>query len=240
MSTTKLYIVRHGETANNVEYRFIGCTDMPLNARGMAQARSLNQPFLKIGLDRIYSSPYQRTMMTAKEVQAGRSIDIIRDYGLCEINCGEWEGLNRPEIESKWPGMINLWQFEPDKLHMPGGETLKQVQDRAVRSFMNIIANERGNSIAIVSHMLTIQLIMARLFDISRNDVWRMTNLENTSITTMEVFDDNSFEIVKWGEDSHLPMDLRNTSVKIAGFTENEKPVFDVSSVKGRHMLPKL
>lgn len=239
MSTKKIYIVRHGETNNNVEYRFLGSTDMPLNERGIAQAKSLNQPFSKVHLDRIYSSPYLRTMMTAREVQNGRNIEIVRDYGLCEINCGEWEGLNRAEIEEKWPGMINLWQFEPDKLHMPEGETLKQVQDRAVRSFLNIVFSERGKSVAIVSHMLTIQLIIASLFNISRNDVWRMTNLENTSITTMEVFDDNSFEITKWGENDHLPLSLRNPSVKIAGFTENENAKFDVSSVQGRHYLPK-
>ena len=66
MSTTKIYIVRHGETNNNVEYRFLGSTTCLSTNGGIAQAKSLNQPFSKVHLDRIYSSPYLRTMMNCK------------------------------------------------------------------------------------------------------------------------------------------------------------------------------
>ena len=63
---TTVYIVRHGETDLNRLYRFIGSTDHPLNERGIAQVETLREPMSKFHLDRIYSSPLKRTMMTAE------------------------------------------------------------------------------------------------------------------------------------------------------------------------------
>ena len=74
---TTLYIVRHGETDLNRLYRFIGSTDHPLNERGIAQVETLREPMSKFHLDRIYSSPLKRTMMTAERIQNGRDIEIV-------------------------------------------------------------------------------------------------------------------------------------------------------------------
>lgn len=237
MIKTTLYIVRHGETNNNNLHRFIGSTDHPLNERGQAQAATLNAPMSRLHIDRIYSSPYLRTMMTAEQIRAGREIEIIPERGLCEIHCGQWEGLNRAEIEERWPGMIDLWQFKPDLLRMPDGETFEQVRTRAVDALCRIVQENRGKSVAIASHMLTIQLIMTRLLNIPIRDVWEMVRLENTSITTMEVWENGDFEVTHWADEDHLPAELKNSYVKIAGFvTKNFKAKYDLSSVMGlRH-----
>lgn len=233
---TEIYIVRHGETDNNVKHRFIGSTDKPLNERGMRQAACLKAPMAKVALDRIYASPYKRTMMTAEQVRGDRPLEIITDRGLCEIHCGGWEDLNRAEIEELWPGMIDLWQNEPDKLQMPGGETFLQVQERAVAAFSRIVRENKGKRIAIVTHMLTIQLILAKLFDIPIKDVWNMNRLENTSVSKMNVWDNGDFEIVEWGKEEHLLPELKNTDVRIAGFVQQGfRPTYDVESLKGKH-----
>lgn len=232
---TEVFIVRHGETDNNVKHRFIGSTDMPLNERGLRQAATLREPMSRIALDRIYASPYIRTMQTAREVRGDRDIEIIGERGLCEIHCGEWEGLDRAEIERRWPGQIELWQHEPDRLRMAGGETLQQVQDRAVDAFARIVTKEMGGRVAVVSHMLTIQLVVARLFGVPNRDVWRMNRLENASITQMSVWDNGDFQIVKWGDDSHLPAELRNEYVRIAGFVQKDfRPAYSVDDLKGK------
>ncbi len=238
---TRVYIVRHGETENNVLHRFQGCTDVPLNERGLNQAKCLRKPMLKINLDRIYASPYLRTMQTAEQVQCDRAIEIVKVPGLCEINCGQWEGLNGQEIEERWPGQLKLWQYEPDKLAMQDGETFKQVQDRAIAAFIDIVKREKGGTVAIVSHMLTIQLIMGKLLNIPISEVWNMNRLENTSVTTMDVWENGDFEIIKWGDDSHLIPELKNEYVRIAGFKQKTYDVaYDVSVVEGRHHYPQL
>lgn len=215
---TVVYIVRHGETDNNVAHRFMGFTDNPLNSRGHEQAACLTEPMSKVPLTAIYSSPFLRTLQTAKGIQGNRALPIRRNAGLCEINCGQWEGLNQEEIEAKWPGMIRYWKEEPSKLHIPEGETFEQVQQRGIETFKEIISANRGGHIAVVSHMLTIQLIICKLFGIPIDDVWRLYRLENTSVTKMRIKDNGEFFIEKWGEDSHLPDKLKNDYVRIAGF----------------------
>lgn len=236
---TTLYIVRHGETDNNYTHRFIGSTDHPLNERGMAQAACLRAPFAKLHLDAIYSSPRRRAYMTAEQILGDRDMPIICDDGLAEIHCGQWEGLNRAEIEARWPGMIDLWQFRPDELHMPDGETFEQVQQRAVEAIVNIVRHERGKCVAVACHMLTIQLIMAKLLNIPIREVWNMVRIENTSISTVKVYDNGDFDIVRWGDDSHLLPELKTGYVRIAGFVQkNYNADYDVIKVEGKHNFP--
>lgn len=238
---TTLYIVRHGETDNNYTHRFIGSTDHPLNERGMAQAACLREPFSRIHLDAIYSSPRRRAYMTAEQVRGDRDMPIICDEGLAEIHCGQWEGLNRDEIEQRWPGMIDLWQFRPDELRMPDGETFEQVQDRAVDAIARIVQKERGHDVAVACHMLTIQLIMAKLLNIPIREVWNMIRIENTAVSTVKVYDNGDFDIVRWGDDTHLPPELKTGYVRIAGFVQkNYNANYDVIKVEGRHNFPRL
>ena len=232
---TKVYIIRHGETDNNVLHRFQGSTDVPLSERGLCQARCLKAPMSRLHLDAIYSSPYRRSMQTMEQVRGDRNMKIITDKGLCEIYCGKWEGLNREEIQKKWPGMIDLWQYEPEKLHMPDGETFAEVQDRATKALIRIVNRERGHCIAVGSHMLTIQLIMAKLLGIPIHEVWNMWRLENTSVTTLDIDENGDFEILKWGDDSHLPDALKNPYVRIAGFVQkNFKAAYDMGEAEGK------
>ncbi len=235
-SCTHVYLVRHGETDNNVRHRFIGKTDMPLNERGQNQARCLREPMSRVRIEKIYSSPYLRAWMTAEQIKGDREMEITPEKALSEIDCGLWEGLNRTEVQARWPGMIDIWQYEPEKLQFPDGETFQQVQDRAVEAFICIVRENPGRSIVITTHMLTIQLIIAKLLAIPIHDVWNMWRLENTSITSLDIWDDGKFEILKWGEDSHLPPELRNNYVKIAGFVQPSfSAKYELSSLVGVH-----
>lgn len=230
---TTLYIIRHGETDSNYTHRFSGSTENPLNERGMAQAACLRAPFAEKQLDAVYSSPRLRAVKTAEAARGDRNIPVIIDEGLAEIHCGEWEGLNRDEIESRWPGMIELWQFCPEELHMPGGETFAEVQERTVNSVVNIVRRERGKCVAIACHMLAIQLIMAKLMSVPINKVWKMPTIGNTSVSTLRVYDNGDFEVVGWGDSSHLTDELREGCAKVAGFTSDGDG--EIVRVEGRH-----
>lgn len=232
---TRIYFVRHGETDYNVQHRFQGSTDNSMNERGLEQAACLWNPMSKIYLDKIYVSPYKRTTQTAEQVLAGRDIPVIQEPRFCEIHCGQWEGLDRKQIELHWPGMIEKWEHRPDELQMPEGESFKQVQDRSVEAFKEILEKDAGKCIAIVTHMLTIQLIMSKLLEIPIREVWKMVRLENTSITTIDFSLEDEFEVVKWGEDSHLHEYLKNPFVRIAGFVQKDKAKYDTSFVEGKH-----
>ena len=241
MLKTRVYLVRHGETDNNVKHRFIGKTDMPLNDRGQNQAKCLGRAMAGIPVETIYSSPLLRTMMTAEQIQGSRDIAIIPEKALAEIDCGMWEGLDRAEIQERWPGMIDLWQYEPERLQFPEGETFQQVQERAVEAFVRIVHENLGRTIVISTHMLPLQLIIAKLLNISIHDVWNMRRVENTSVTSLDIWQDGTFKILAWGDDSHLPAELRNEYVRVAGFVQpNFSAQYELSSFEGNHYSPLL
>ena len=69
---------------------------------------------------------------------------------------------------------------------------------------------------------------MAKLLCVPIRDVWQMVRLENTSITTMEIQDNGDFEVVRWADDSHLPDQLKNANVKVAGIHNTS---FDATAI---------
>lgn len=238
---TTIYMVRHGETGGNRRGTFVGSTDMPLSDRGVLQARALGAAMADVKIDRIWSSPYIRAKMTAEGLRGERDIPILTDTGLREICCGSWEGLGPEQIEARWPGQLTLWGNRPDELQIEGGDSFLEVRDRAFDAFCRIVRAERGADIAIVSHMLASQLIMTKLLDVPIRDVWQMVRLENTAVTTLRVYDDGHFFVDGWADVSHLPDELRNPSVKVAGIPgETFVPKYTLADAAGEHYMPEL
>ena len=98
-----LYVTRHGETDYNVQKRYTGSTDIPLNAKGIYQAEELANKLSDIKFDIIVSSPLLRAKQTAEIIQKSYDvpIDIINEFS--EINVGVYEGLTREEAQMKYP-----------------------------------------------------------------------------------------------------------------------------------------
>ena len=80
---TTLYIIRHGESIGNVNGNFNGNNDLPLNERGILQAKALNSLISKVDYDVVISSPLKRAYKTAKLAINDENKDIeIRYHNL--------------------------------------------------------------------------------------------------------------------------------------------------------------
>ena len=90
---TTLLLVRHGETDWNAERRIQGHADVPLNVRGLAQARELADRLSGEALDAIYASDLSRARVTAEIVGARHGVPVVVDPDLREIDVGAVEGL---------------------------------------------------------------------------------------------------------------------------------------------------
>jgi broad specificity phosphatase PhoE len=105
---TTLLLVRHGETDWNAERRWQGHADVPLNARGRAQAEALAEQLTGERIDAIYSSDLSRARDTAAAVGARLDVPVVSDPDLREIDVGAVEGLTWDESEALraegWPG----------------------------------------------------------------------------------------------------------------------------------------
>jgi broad specificity phosphatase PhoE len=156
---TWLILIRHGETDWNVEGRYQGQADPPLNERGLEQAVALAQALRDVGLDILYSSPLRRARDTAEVVANRLAIPLRIEPRLMEINQGEWEGQRRDRIEQLCPELLRRWDEDPWAVSPPGGESLVQVQQRVYAALDDVLAANEGRRVGLITHRLPIALI---------------------------------------------------------------------------------
>lgn len=148
-----LYIFRHGETDWNLEKRFQGRTDIPLNATGKNQAIELREKLRILPLVKVYSSDLSRALETAKIAFKG-SISIHEE--LQEANLGEIERLKLSEIEVKYgQDFMDRW-FSDDPSTMdfqfPKGESKREHQFRLQAFLEGLFSIHKNDSVGISTH----------------------------------------------------------------------------------------
>jgi len=177
--TTRLILIRHGETEWNVEGRYQGQADPPLNQRGLAQAHQLAQKLRGVGLDVLYSSPLRRALQTAQILAEALDVPLHTEPRLMEIHQGEWQTLLYTEIAARYPELFDRWQTEPWTVTLPGGENIAQVQERVYAAVDEILSRHEGQCIGMVAHRLPITLLKIRYQGLDP-DVVRTLQLPNT------------------------------------------------------------
>ena len=154
MPTTRLFLVRHGETLLNRERRYIGLRDDALTDVGTVQAQQLADALAPFPLTAIYSSPLQRAYQTALPIAARHGLDIQLLDALCEGNFGLWEGLTREEVKSRSQHDAELqrtWVYDPT-LAPPEGESLEAMQKRVVAAIPALLQMHPDQAILLVTH----------------------------------------------------------------------------------------
>ena len=159
--TTRIFLVRHGETTLSAEDRFAGSTDVPLGANGRRQAERLAARLAGDSIAAVYCSPMQRTIETGAILARPHDLELIRRDELREIDHGRWEGLRRADVEAQYPDEYAAWQDDPFTFAPAGGESGVHVVARALPVIREIVLAHPGQSVMIVSHKATIRLIIA-------------------------------------------------------------------------------
>jgi len=138
-SAIRIFLVRHGETEWNRIRRFQGRTDIPLNGEGRNQARALAMALKDEPLAAIYSSPLIRALETARLVKIFHpSTPLFQEEGLIEMDLGEFDGMEARHWFEQYSDFRTAWLKNPGSLRMPGGESLEEVQSRAVDTLNRI------------------------------------------------------------------------------------------------------
>ncbi|MCA9949839.1 MAG: alpha-ribazole phosphatase [Anaerolineales bacterium] len=180
--TTRLLLVRHGETDFNAHHRFQGQMDIPLNASGRCQASALAKKLANETIDVVVASDLRRASETAEIVMADRDIEIVEDGRLRELNFGAWEGMTYAEIQASDPQALSTWEGDLMYIAPPGGETVSQFSSR-VRSVLRAIqAKYTGKTILIVAHGGVLQLLLCTLLGLSAERFWQF-RLQNASLS---------------------------------------------------------
>ncbi len=153
---TRLCLVRHGETDWNLEGRYQGQSDIPLNASGRAQAVALARQLPRQCFSAIFSSDLQRARETAEIVAERLQLPVTLDARLREINQGQWEGQLVDVIQERYARLWLERLINPVKIRPPGGETVGEVAAR-VSAALDAICQRAPESLAlVVSHGLAL------------------------------------------------------------------------------------
>ena len=144
-----IYFVRHGETDWNRDRRVQGQSDTPLNDAGRAQARALGTVLAPIPFQAAFSSDLIRAVETAEIVLQGRELTIQTPDRLRERNFGSWEGRLVSALEADGLLTGQVWPYV-DAPH--GGESIGDVEERAVNAMTAIAADHADEVIVVVAH----------------------------------------------------------------------------------------
>ena len=174
---------RHGQTIWNVERRFQGQTDIPLDDTGEAQAEYAARRLATLRPDAIFSSDLTRAAGTAAPLARLTGLAVTLDKDLRERSGGSWEGLTDREIAERYPAERASW-------NPPDGEPTAAVADRvagALRRVADTVAD--GGLAVVVSHGAALRLGMARVLGLTEdvfgvlgplsNCAWSVVGLRN-------------------------------------------------------------
>ncbi len=151
-SATRILLVRHGETDWNRQRRFQGRSDIPLNQAGRDQAQALARALKSETLVAIHSSPLARARETASLIGAFHpGIPLFEEDDLIEMDLGEFDGVEAERWAARYPDFRKAWQEAPASVRMPGGESLSDVQARAITALARITARYPGGYSLLVS-----------------------------------------------------------------------------------------
>lgn len=172
-----LFFVRHGETNYNLEGRFIGISDQPLNQKGMDQARKTGALLKKINLtyDLILTSPLKRASQTAEIIAKEfiPELPIVHEDLLKERNYGIFEGKTLEELAHICPESITKYQKDKPNVRPPNGELAKDVEDRVKILMMEKIPTTYAKymNIILTTHLNPIRAALI-LLDMAKLDIY--------------------------------------------------------------------
>lgn len=160
---TRIYLIRHGATPLTAEDRFAGATDVPLSDTGRQQIQRLSQRLAHTEITAVYASPLGRTVETANILAAPHGLPVQTRDGLREISHGHWEQKTRHEVDLEFPEEASAWEEDPFTFAPLGGESGLAVTARALPVLMEIVRENPGGQVLVISHKATIRLLLSSI-----------------------------------------------------------------------------
>lgn len=153
-----IYLLRHGQTEENIKGSYYGNLDISLNEIGISQGKKAKDFFNNIKLDKVYVSGKRRTLEMAKLVLGQAKIEILQDNRINETNFGDFEGKTYEEIKELYPEECMCWQNNWKEFVPPNGESYIKLCER-VKNFMEHIKKLECDNILICTHSGVIRAI---------------------------------------------------------------------------------
>ncbi len=209
MTTTRVILVRHGQSTYNAEKRYQGSSDdSVLTPVGQQQAAQVGQLCAGMNIQAIYSSPLKRTAQTAEAIveqldnpgSPDRNLTIQLQTELREIDIPGWEGLPFTQVQTEFASDYQQWIDRPKTFQMAGTNAVASgsiatlepptfpVQDlyhRADQFWRTTLPKHPGQTILIVSHGGTIRALTSTALGVPIEQ-FHYLQQSNTGVTMLE------------------------------------------------------
>lgn len=191
MADTIIYLIRHGETAENAQRPFVlqgNAVNGPLSENGRRQAAALARTLESVPFAAVYASPMLRARQTAATLVGPRPLVVETVKAFEEVNVGQWEKLSWNQIREKYPVESTEFLANPGTVPYLGGESYVDVQARTLPMLNEVAEKHRGETIAIVAHNVVNKSILASILQLP---ISRARSLHQTNCC---------INILRWGE----------------------------------------
>ncbi|MBK7707998.1 MAG: histidine phosphatase family protein [Acidobacteria bacterium] len=206
MRVTRLYLIRHGQSAGNAEGRFGGHSATPLSELGFHQAKTTAEALARERIDAIYSSDLLRAVQTAKPLSDLLDLPIIQTPAFRERHVGILEGLTFDESKERHPDDYYALVNRNINHIITKGESYRQLLRRVNGELHNIVDVHKGERVAIFSHTgaicyMTLQMIGA-INRFTKQTPWLVTS--NCGINRFEIRGRNNIRVLALNDTKHL------------------------------------
>lgn len=207
---TVIYVVRHGHTSSTESKLISGSMDDPgLSELGIADAKAAASAIAELS-DRfalpkpslVAHSDMKRTTETALLISKEISAPARSDSRLREISFGSWEGRSMPDLEGE-SAEVDNWRGSVE-MKPPGGESVLELESRVLRSLQDLIAENAGSAVAIVSHMMPLRSIAKKALGATSASHWSL-QFAPGSVSVYRFFGEELSEVFCLNSCEHLP-----------------------------------
>ena len=203
---TRLYLIRHGQSAGNAEGRFGGHSATPLSKLGEKQAHLTGKTLAKEGIAAIYSSDLHRAVQTANALSKLTDVPVVTTSAFRERHIGVLEGLTFDESKASFPK--DYYALVNRNIHhiITAGESYRQLLRRTTSELRAILSKHSGQRIAIFSHtgaicFLTLHL-MGAIHRTTKQTPWIVTS--NCGINRFEFRGPRNVRVLAINDTRHL------------------------------------
>ena len=170
---SRLFLVRHGETALKSSQRLWGQTDVELSEMGIRQAEKLRDRLTTEQFDSIYSSDLKRALVTARTIAAKHNTEVTSLPELREFNYGRVEGLTFAEMEVQYPDCARSLLEQDTDIKFPDGESLMDMVGRVGKFAAKLKDHPGEEKILIVVHSGVLRTLICQLLGMDLKHIFQ-------------------------------------------------------------------
>ena len=200
----RILLTRHGHVDGIRPARFRGRAELPLTARGLAQADALARRIAGHWKpSAVYTSAMQRCIVTGSRVAETCGIPASVHEGLGDIDYGAWQMRTHEEVEQEAPDAYRLWRQAPHLLRFPGGESLQDVVARTADALRLVMAQHGSETVVLVGHDSVNRALLLQLLDQPLSAYWKLAQ-DPCGLSEIEISGAGDVRVGFLNDTSHL------------------------------------